>query len=399
MASLDDPAGLLLLPDPSSAVFAPGVNGAGAGHLIFVRDGRLMAQPFDPSALELLGDAFVLAERALWGDNGAAAVSVSDNGIFTYLGGRNRETDSRLVWFDRSGTALTTEGSTGPLSPVSLSPDERTAAVVRLPRGIPNGDVWLRDLDRGLEEPFTFDGAVWGNVVWSPDSSRIAFSSAASESVGLYIADVTASGIGEPVFANGNLKVLTDWSRDGYLLYTEDHPETGADLWYLHMDGSATGDAEPVPFRTDTFDTSFGDISPDGQWIAYVSNETGSYEVWVEAFLSGAGKWLISGADSGRDAQQPRWSRDGSELFYFGLGTMMAARVRTPPGPGSSPVVDPQPLFEVRVNGARPSLGWYFYDVSGDGERFLINVVDSATEPVINVVVNWEEELRQRVPN
>ena len=265
--------------------------------------------------------------------------------------------------------------------------------------GSADGDVWLRDLDRGREAPFTFDSAVWGNVVWSPNGSRIAFSSAASEYVGLYIANVTASGIGERVFANGNRKVLTDWSRDGYLLYTEDHPETGADLWYLHMDGSATGDAQPVPFRTDTFDTSFGDISPDGQWIAYVSNETGSYEVWVEAFLSGAGKWLISGADSGRDAQQPRWSRDGSELFYFGLGTMMAARVRTPPGPGSSPVVDPQPLFEVRVNSTSPTLGRYYYDVSGDGERFLINQVDTGTEPVIHVVVNWEEELRQRVPN
>jgi len=404
VASLDDPAGLLLLPDPSSAVFAPGANGAGAGHLIFERDGRLMARPFDPSALKFLGDAFVLAERALWGGFGAAAVSVSDNGIFTYLGGRNRDTDSRLVWFDRSGTALTTEGSTGPPSPVSLSPDERMAAVVRLlPVGSNDGDVWLRDLDRGLEAPFTFDGAVWGNVVWSPDSSRIAFSSGASESVGLYIADVTASGIGDPVFANGNLKVLTDWSRDGYLLYTENHPETGADLWYLRMDGGATGDAEPVPFRTDTFDTSFGDISPDGQWIAYVSNETGSYEVWVQQFPSGAGRWLISGAESGTGAQQPRWSRDGSELFYVGrtgsMGTMMAARVRTPPGPGSSPVVDPQPLFEVRVNSTASSLGRYFYDVSGDGERFLINQVDTGTEPVIHVVVNWEEELRQRVPN
>ena len=112
---------------------------------------------------------------------------------------------------------------------------------------------------------------------------------------------------------------------------------------------------------------------------------------------------MISGAESGGSAQQPRWSRDGSELFYVvftgSMGTMMAARVRTPPGPGSSPVVDPQPLFEVRVNSTSPTLGRYYYDVSGDGERFLINQVDTGTEPVIHVVVNWEEELRQRVPN
>ena len=158
------------------------------------------------------------------------------------------------------------------------------------------------------------------------------------------------------MFENRNLKILTDWSSDGYLIYTEIHPETGADLWYLRVDGSATGDVEPVPFRAGQFDTSFGQISPDGQWIAYVSDETGSYEVWVQQFPSGAGRWLISGAESGRNVQQPRWSRDGSELFYVRFtgtnGTMMAARVRTPPDPGSSPVVDPQPLFQVRVNGA-----------------------------------------------
>jgi len=235
-----------------------------------------------------------------------------------------------------------------------------------------------------------------GNVVWSPDGSRIAFSSPASESTELYIADVTASGPGEPIFTNDNAKILTDWSGDGYLLYTEIHPETGADLWYLRPDGSATGNVEPVSFLNDQFNTSFGQVSPDGRWIAYVSNESGSYEVWVQTFPFGTGKWRISGGESGTGTtQQPRWSRDGSELFYVtgsgGKPTMMAAQVRTPPSPGLSPVVDPQPLFEVRVNAWAPVTGTFYYDVSGDGERFLINAVDSATEPVIHVVVNWEE--------
>ena len=140
----------------------------------------------------------------------------------------------------------------------------------------------------------------------------------------------------------------------------------------------------------------FGQISPDGKWIAYVSNETVSYEVWVQAFPSGAAKWRISAAESGAGTtQQPRWSRDGSELFYLtragGRSTMMAARVVTPPGPGSSPVVDPRPLFETRVNSYAPFIGAFFYAVSGDGERFLINAVDSSSDAVINVVVNWEK--------
>ncbi len=126
--------------------------------------------------------------------------------------------------------------------------------------------------------------------------------------------------------------------------------------------------------------------------------------MWVQPFPSGAGRWRISAAESNTGTtQQPRWSRDGSELFYVtgagSKGTMMVARVRTPPDPGSSPVVDPQPLFDVRVNSFAPFWGTSFYDVSGDGERFLINQVETATEPVINVVVNWEEEVRQRVPN
>ena len=181
------------------------------------------------------------------------------------------------------------------------------------------GDVWLRDMDRGLEDPFTFDGTIRNesNVVWSPDGSRIAFSSTASESVELYISDVPASGPSELIFGNGNLKVLTDWSRDGYLLYTEIDPETGSDLWYLPLAGHSTSDVQPVAFLRNEWDESFGQIAPNGQWIAYVSNETGSYEVYVQPFLSGVGKWRISTAESGTGTtQQPRWSRDGGELFY-----------------------------------------------------------------------------------
>ena len=400
VASLDQPGGRRLLADPSSALFAPSASGREYGHLIFLRDGKLMGQPFDPNALELRGDAFVLAERGLWGANSAAAVSVSNNGILTYLGGRNRETDSRLIWVDRSGELLAVEGPTGPPSSVTLSPDQRMAAVVRRQAGLDYGDVWLRDMDRGLEDPFTFDGTIPynSNVVWSPDGSRIAFSSTASESVELLISDVPASGPGKPIFSNGNPKSLTDWSRDGYLLYTEIDPETGADLWYLPLAGNATQDVQPVAFLQNEWNESFGQIAPNGQWIAYLSDETGRYEVYVKPFPSGPEKWRISSAEGNAGTtQQPRWSRDGSELFYVtgagGRGTMMAAPVRTPASPGSSPVLTPRLLYEVRVNSYAPRTATFFYSVSNDGEQFLINQVEAATEPVINVVVNWEEAI------
>ena len=401
VASLDNPVGRRLLADPSSACFAPAASGRGYGHLIFVREGKLMAQPFDPNALELRGDAFVLAEQGLWSDNFAAAVSVSNNGILTYLGGRSRETDSRLIWVDRSGDPLAVEGPIGPFASVTLSPDQRMAAVVRRQAGQNYGDVWLRDMDRGLEDPFTFDRTIQrsGNVVWSPDGSRIAFSSTASESVELYISDVPASGPGELIFGNGNPKNLTDWSRDGYLLYTEIDPKTGADLWYLPLTGNATGDVQPVAFLRNEWDESFGQIAPNGQWIAYVSDETGRSEVYVKPFPSGASKWRISTTEGDAGTtQQPRWSRDGSELFYVtgagGRSTMMAAPMRTPASPDSSPVLPPRPLYEVRINSFHPRVGTFFYSVSNDGERFLINQVEEATEPVINVVVNWEEAVQ-----
>jgi len=398
VASLDNPLGQRLLADPSSAHFTPAAVGRGYGHLIFVRDGKLMAQPFDPTGLELRDETFVLAEQALWSDNGSAAVSVSDNGLLMYFGGRNRETDSRLIWVDRAGDPLAVEGPTGPAASVMLSPDQRMAAVVRRQAGMNYGDVWLRDLDRGLEDPFTFDGTIPGNsnVVWSPDGKRIAFSSTALESTELYISDVPASGPGEPIFSNKNFKVLTDWSQDGYLVYTEIDPETGADLWYLPLAGNTTGDVQPVAFLRNEWNESFGQISPNGQWIAYVSNETGNYEVYVQPFPTGVEKWRISRTEGANgNTQQPRWSRDGSELFYVtGKGeklTMMVAPKRTPVSPGSSPVLPPRTLYEIRVNTFYPGFGTFFYSVANDGERFLINQIGGFDEPVINVFANWEE--------
>ena len=266
------------------------------------------------------------------------------------------------------------------------------AAVVRRQLGVDDADVWLRDLESDREDPFTFDGKTFGaaNVVWSPAGDRIAYSSFSGESSEFFVNDVPASSSGRAIFRGENRKILTDWSQDGYLVYTELHPETGADLWYLLWDGSETEDPEPVAFLADQFDTSFGRISPDGRWIAYVSNRTGQSEVWIQQFPSGPLRFQISAAL----AQQPRWSRDGGKLYYVGGSagrwTIVEARVRTPQRPGDSPIVDPQPLFDVRVNSYAPFGGTFFYDVSLAGDRFLIDEIGGGAEPFLNVVVNWE---------
>jgi Tol biopolymer transport system component len=344
----------------------------------------------------------VLVEKALMTDNGSAAVSISDDGVLTYLGGSSRETDSRLTWFDRSGKALATEGPVGPPSPAALSPDEKTAAVLRRQVGLGVGDVWLRDLSRGVETRLTVDNATdyRGNMVWSPDSARIAFSSPVSGSADLYMKDVRASGASEPIFRNANRKFATDWSREGFLFYTEIDPKTRADLWYLPLKGSTGENAKPVAFLQTEFDESFGQISPDGRWIAYISNESGRYDVYVRSFPAGAGKWQVSltGTASGT-TQQPRWSPDGKELFYVtgsgGTLMLMAAPVRFGRGPSGAATVfetgAPEPLFNVRINSFAPAAGTFFYSVSKDGQRFLINHVEAASEPVLNVVVNWDQ--------
>ena len=159
--------------------------------------------------------------------------------------------------------------------------------------------------------------------------------------------------------------------------------------------------AKPVLFLQTAFDESFGQISPDGHWIAYLSNESGDYEAYVRPFPSGAGKWKVSSsAGGGFSTQQPRWSPNGRGLFYLtgtaGKFTLMTVPVTAGlrPAPGAVPALEiglPEPLFEVRANSYEPSTSTFFYSVSKDSQRFLIDQVEAASEPVLNVIVNWEQ--------
>jgi Tol biopolymer transport system component len=259
----------------------------------------------------------------------------------------------------------------------------------------------MRDLSRSQEAPvrFTFDNAASadGNIVWSPEGAQVIFS-VTSTSIDLYRKDVHSTAPAQPLVRNANRKAATDWSRDGkYLRYTQNDPKTGSDLWYLPLD--AGGAAKPVPFFPTEFDESYGQLSPDGRWIAYVSSETGDYEVYVRAFPSGQGKLPVSASASRHAAArtQPRWSHDGKELFYLagGVGqfTLMSSAIHSVGGPGGAATLEigaPKPLFEVRANTFHPASGTFFYSVSRDGQRFLMNVVDSPSDPVLSVVVNWQ---------
>jgi Tol biopolymer transport system component len=383
LASLAEPRGRQLLADQSSAIFVRSRTRSESGWLIFVRDGKLMAQAFDAGARQLSGTAAVLADRVLLADNGAAAVSVSETGIMAALGGASRRANSRLAWFDAAGKLVEHHGGAGADSPFAISPDGRTAAVLRHVNSF-TGDLWLRELARGTESRFTSTSAVGPSPVWAPDGRRVAFTAKHQGTwFDLYWKDLL--GTEAAVLQTSSDKYVSDWSPDGrLLLYSEIDPKTQSDVLYVPVDGPSR---TPVPFARSEFNESSGRFSPDGRWIAYVSDESGRFEVYVRPFPSGAGTWRIS-PDGGA---QPQWSRDGKELFYLSgptlLKTLRSVAIRTNGGVFDADT--PKPVFEARINDWHPTNNSLFYALSLNGRRFLINYLEGDAESVLNVVTNW----------
>lgn len=408
LSSTADPTSSRLLADESSAHFAPPASNAEAGHLLFVRDRKLVAQPFDHKRLELTGTPFEALQRAPFADSGAAGISVSGSGTLAYFAGSNRATHTRFSWYDRSGNLLSHESHLDSVAPGGLSPDEKSLAVVRRPSPVGwRGDVWLRDLSRGIETRLTFrsDVDVASNVVWSPDGERVIYSANPRGAFDLFAKETGSSRDADLVVESANPKFPTDWSRDGrVVLFTEDDPQTRADLWYIPLaiepDGSEVP-RDPVAFLQTPFVESAGQLSPDGRWIAYVSNESGANAVYVRPFPTGESVWKIS---TEREGIQPRWRSDGQELFYLAeIGsdaTLMSVRIRSS-SPGSAFEFDvPEERFSKRINSFNPTYGSFFYSVSysvsnsvsKDAERFLISHVeaDDDGEQVVSVVTNWQ---------
>ena len=382
LASLDSPTDRkLLVRTTYNAVYAPPPNderGRRRGHLLFMREGTLMAQPFDEKRLELAGEAFPVAEQVgLYLD--LAFFSASNNGVLAYRGGAGQIT--QLVWFDRAGKQLQTAGPPGDYESMALSPDE-TRVVVTKQEGR-NRDVWLIDLARRGISRFTFHEAADQNPVWSPDGARIAFTSLRDGPASLYRKVSSGAGQDELLLKSPALNMFPDdWSRDGrYLLYTAIDAKSGFDILALPMDG----DRKPIPFLQTQFREWQGQFSPDGKFVAYTSDESGRPEIYVQTFPASGAKWMISSGGG----TQPRWRRDGRELFYLSLGrSLMAVEVKTARGLEAA---IPKPLFQTRISGSMFSVsGASRYAASADGQRFLINCAsEEAASAPITLVLNW----------
>jgi Tol biopolymer transport system component len=387
VGSLDGGEPTRVMPAETAAAYAA------PGFLLLVSQGLLAAYPFDAARATVAAEPIPVAQ-GVGTDDGAfhSAFSVSAQGVLAHRAGAGAR--RQLVWIDRTGKMLGGIGSPdesahqGP----ELAPDGQRVALMRTVQG--NFDVWLIDVGRGVPSRFTFDVAIDGTPIWSPDGSRVVFRSTRKGVYDLFEKPVSGTADEQPLLVTPQGKSPLDWSRDGrFLLYSMQDSKTATDLWALPL----MGERKPFAVLQSSSDEIEGQFSPDGRWVAYASNESGRYEIYIRTFPEAGGKWQISAAGG----VQPRWRRDGHELFYVAPDTrLMAVPIRLAPDTHTLDAGTPVPLFPTRLaTGGNISPAGFLaraqYAVAPDG-RFLMNVAaDEAVTSAITIVQNWTMGLKK----
>jgi Tol biopolymer transport system component len=362
-----------------------------AGYILFARQATLFAQPFDLDTLDVHGSPTRVADDIIVGGGfggSAPALSASSTGVIAFRTGTAR-VQRRLVWFDRTGRELGSVGGDrrSPSNP-GLSPDGRT--LVLQDSGVTGqaSDIWLLDLERRVDTRLTFDPSIDAAPTWSPDGSRIVFNSnrrGAGQYSDLYVKNVTGSGSEEPFLMSENsAKFACDWSPDGrFILYRSVDPTTGA---YDLMAVPVEGDRKPVAVAQTPYDERDGQFAPDGQWIAYQSDESGRPEIYVQPFLRQGQKVRVSVAGG----TQARWRRDGKELFYLSAENQLMEVPVARGVDGAMMFGTPVALFATHAVPVAGVLRQQ-YVVTTDGSRFLINVAaDEANTSPMTILLNWQ---------
>uniref|UniRef100_Q01PW8 Serine/threonine protein kinase n=1 Tax=Solibacter usitatus (strain Ellin6076) TaxID=234267 RepID=Q01PW8_SOLUE len=341
------------------------------GYLLFLRESTLMAQSFDLGRLSTSGDPSAIAERI-------SEFDVSGNRTLVLKPSTSAQT--HLVWVDRAGKQISEAAPPGSYGFVDLSRDGKRVAFDDMASS--QFDVWLRDLERGIASRLTFKAS---NVpLWSPDGGTVVFASAGN---GLDLSQRPSNmSAPEAVLLKLNAPPFlfpSDWSSDGrYLAYFRTDPKTLLDQWVLPM----FGDRQPLAFLHGDFNESQGQFSPDGQWMAFVSDESGAPQINVVSFPTPAGIRQVSTAGG----SQPRWRRDGKELFYIALDhKLMAVSVKTG---AAFEAETPHPLFETILPTTPLRQA---YSVSPDGQRFLLTSPLEASSAPLTLIQNWTVGLRK----
>ena len=386
--SLDGGEPKLLLPNDSNAVYAS------PGYLLFIREGTLMAQHFDPGSLRLSGDAVPVAEHAaILTTVSQGILTASGNGMLAYETGENFADAGRLLWRDRSGKEVReTDASSGLmyLDP-AISPDGRKLAVIVLPKGaqsVNRPNIWVFDLARGIKTRITFSSAGDRAPTWAPDGKSIVFSSDRNGGGNhLYEKASDGTGITTPLVADDADELVSSFSSDGRYLFFQrrkDQPNARLEIWAMPM----TGDRKPFPVIQNQFNPGLPTLSPDGRWLVYVSRESGRPEIYIVPFLHGSGRQEVSTAGG----SWPRWRGDGRELFYVSPDKKLMS-VQIAEQDSHLIVGKAQELFQLATgpSGGRP------FDVTPDGKEFITLGKDvQQAEAPLTLITNWPALLKKQ---
>ena len=353
--------------------------------VLYTLDATLMARHLNLRNGRWKGDPFPVAERVMVRANGQANFSVSQTGVLATMAGGSADR-SELVWVDRTGRRLAREGAPAAYRDLALSPDggRLAYAVVDVKAG--SQDLWVRDLKRGVSSRLTFgDGnEVW--PIWSPDGTRIAFGASGTGPFGVWEKLADGTGVEDSLFTPSFHAAPTDWSHNGRLMVLNTWPAGNPDLATISSDGHSGASV----IVNSAFPETGGRLSPDGRWLAYVTNETGRPEVYVRAFPGPGGKWQVSTGGG----SEPQWRADGRELFYRGeRGTViMAAPVETA---AAFQAGTPERLFDATLTRGDQNRNRYVADAAG--QRFLLNLpLDTNSMDAFNVVLNWTTEVAKK---
>jgi len=363
-----------------------------SGHLVYVNQSTLFAVPFDLGSLEVTGSPAPVVQDVSWDvAHGGAQYGFSDAGRLVYVGGDNTLPEYPVVWVDANGETSSLLEERGSYANPRLSPDGTRLSLTVLRDG--NWDIWVYDLERGVSTRLTFDEASDTEQIWSPDGEYLVFSSDRNGADNLYRKRADGSGELERLTESQSAQWATSWSADGrFITYIDS--QNVFDLSVIPLEG----EHNPEVFLSTPFVEANGAFSPDGRWLAYVSNESGQFEIYVRPFPPGGGKWQVSDGGGGF----PRWSPDGGQLFYRTDEGLMVASVDTA---GSTfRAGKPRLLFSGAFRGGVGGVGiagnsFADYDVTPDGRRFVMFPApgDSGQidHPHVTLATHWFDDLRR----